>query len=256
MPRLVSCPSCSSAGQMPDLPPGESVTCPVCRTSFAPTPPSASDTSWGVSIDAPTPVPTPDAAPLGSWLHTETTQFAEYVRAELARLAKARADTATAASRSEATRIAQAIELRRLTAESTARRERLDTRDADLGRREEAVAKREDAAAAREAKRRELEREATDLSRLVTDLRAAVERLAARRDELEQACAGYDDRHAALDRRSLDVGRAEVSLQRRAAELDEMEAALRAEFEARERDLERRQAVLEEEAAAVRGRES
>lgn len=239
---------------MPDLPPGESVTCPVCRAAFVPPQLSDADTSWGVAIDAPTPAPQPDAAPLGSWLRTETTQFAAYVRQELARLAKGRVDIAAASSKAEAARVAQAIELRRLTAESTARRDGLDAREAEMTRREEAVARREDAAAAREARRRELDREAADLSHLVTDLRAAVERLAARRDELERACADYDDRHAALDRRSLDVGRAEVSLQRRAAELDEMEAALRAEFEARERELERRHAVLAEEAAAVRGR--
>lgn len=260
MPRQVSCPSCASAGELPDLPPGTSVTCPVCRTAFVPPLPAESPAEWGVSIDAPTPYPNLDTrtagAPpaLGAWLRTETDQFAEYVGAELARLAKARQEIAAAASRSEAARVAQAIEFRRRAAEATARGEQLDGREADVSRREADVSRREDAATAREAKRHSLEREANDLSRLVTDLRAAVERLAERRDELELACSTLDERQTALDRRSLDVGRAEVSLQRRASELDEMEAALRAEFETRERDLERRQAVLAEEAAAVRGR--
>jgi len=54
----------------------------------------------------------------------------------------------------------------------------------------------------------------------------------------------------------VEVGRTEVALQRRLDELDELEANLRAELEARERELERQRLDLEEQLKAARRRPS
>jgi hypothetical protein len=297
MPRQMTCPSCSTTGLMPDVPPGDVIACTVCHTAFVPTPvqPAGWDAAgggdvWGVPLDVPrqpprprppapaldtraagTPPPIDSAAHppgVGDWMRAEGDRFAAYVREELARLAKARLETAAAVSRAESVRVTQSMGLGKQAVELNARRDKLDARAAELERyegaladreaelehREAALSERERENTARTVKRADWERDAAELSRWVTDLRAAVERLTTQRDELEKACATLDERQAALDRRSLDVGSAEVSLQRRASELDDMEAALRTDFEARERDLERQQALLSEEAAALRER--
>jgi DNA repair exonuclease SbcCD ATPase subunit len=263
MPRTVTCPSCSATGELASGGGGR-VACPICDTVFDPA--GAGDTAaprsgilagWGVSLDAAAVA----AAPSNAWISSEAEKFAAYVKQELTRLAQARRETADAVSRAEAARVTKAIDLARQTSGLTGRLAAVGAREAEvarkaaeLDRREADLVRREQAAAERDAKRARLERDANDLTFLVADLRVAVDRLVRQRDDLEARKAADEERHATLMRRLIDVGRAEVSIQRRADELDELEATLRAEFEARERELERTRLVLAAEAAALRGR--
>jgi DNA repair exonuclease SbcCD ATPase subunit len=97
-----------------------------------------------------------------------------------------------------------------------------------------------------------LEKEVAELSRLASELRPMVERLQVRRDEDAAARAELAASQSVLDRRMVEVGRAELTLQTRLDELDQLESELRSELEARERELERQRATLAEELRASR----
>lgn len=199
-----------------------------------------------------------------AWIRAEAERFNEYVRDEWEKLKRARQLLVEMESQAQAALHARHVELNRLEARLAVRQSDLDQRQAaqeetagTLAAREHEAQQstarlvaRETAVAEWEARRQTLAAEVADLARLAAELRPIVEQLQFRRDELTATRADLAEQRSALDRRFVEVGRIEVALHARLQELDDAEALLRAEFDAREREWASRRAVWEDERPA------